>query len=386
MNVQKGVAQKTLLKEVERDSVELLYGNSLAGILITLFASTGLVFGFEYTAFKVYGWLIICIVLALRMADLIWWNVKLKSRQYNVKMAKNRFVAGALTTGLWWCLYCLFAFPAAGPIELASMVIVVAAMAGGAATILTAHNLTAMLYAFILLGPLSMALLLSPEQYRVVLGALGLGFCLVMIFTAKKSARFTRNAVYLKNQNAVLVNEMEEQVALRTAKIHELSNLDPLTGLYNRTAFTQALVTCIKKSEQDHQQLALLFIDLDGFKKINDTLGHDIGDKVLCQSAARLKNMRLDDNILCRWGGDEFLFVMTNTTEEEAVSYAHILIANISQAYEFSDNRLSLSATIGIAILPKHTNSEHELILLADTAMYFRKKISPEPWGFSMKN
>jgi diguanylate cyclase (GGDEF)-like protein len=384
MHEQKELNSKTLLKEVELDSVELLYGNSLAGIFITLFASSGLVFGFEQTiniTFKVSWWLLLCLVLVLRMADLMWWNFKLKNIQYNVQNAKLRFVFGTLTTSLWWCSYCVVVFPQTGPVELASMIIVVAAMAGGAATILAAHKLTAMLYSFILLGPFSIGLLLSSEQYRIVLGALGLGFCLVMVFTAKKSALFTRNAVYLKNQNAVLVNEMEEQVALRTAKIVELSNLDPLTGLYNRTAFTEALVACIRKSEQDNQQIALLFIDLDGFKKINDTLGHDIGDKVLTQTAARLKNMRLDHNLLCRWGGDEFLVVMTNTSEEQAIPYAHNLIANISQAYEFTDNRLSLGATVGIAILPKHTNSEHELILLADTAMYFQKKNQPGSVG-----
>lgn len=384
MNEQQGLSPKALLKEVERDAVELLYGNSLAGILITLFAASGLVFGFEQTfniTFKISWWLLLCVVLTFRIVDLVWWHLKLKGQLYNVRMAKLRFVIGTLTTSLWWCLYCLIVFPETGPIELASMIIVVSAMAGGAATILAAHKITAMLYSFILLGPFSIGLLMTSEHYRLVLGALGLGFCLVMVFTAKKSALFTRNAVYLKNQNAVLVNEMEEQVALRTAKIYELSNLDPLTGLYNRTAFTEALVESIRKSEQNNQQLALLFIDLDGFKKINDTLGHDIGDQVLGQTATRLKNMRLEDTLLCRWGGDEFLVVMTNTSEEHAVSYANNLIANISQAYEFSDNRLSLGATIGIAILPKHTNSEHELILLADTAMYFQKKNQPGSVG-----
>ena len=384
MNEQVGVNGETLLKKVERDSVELLYGNSLAGIFITLFASIGLVFGFDHTTnitLKIYWWLILCVVLVFRVVDLILWHYKLKNTQFNVAKARLRFITGTLVTSLWWCTYCLLVYHQAGPIELASMVIVVAAMTGGAATILAADKLTAMIYSFMLLGPFSIALLLSPEQYRVVLGGLGLAFCLVMVITAKKSALFTRNAVYLKNQNAVLVNEMEEQVALRTARIYELSNLDPLTGLYNRTAFTEALVTCIRKSEQDCQQIALLFIDLDGFKKINDTLGHDIGDKVLGQTAIRLKNMRLEDNLLCRWGGDEFLVVMTNTSEQQAISYANKLIANISQAYEISDNRLSLGATVGIAILPKHTISEHELIQLADTAMYFQKKNQPGTVG-----
>ena len=373
-----------LINEIERDAVELLYGNSLAGLLITLVASTGLVFGFGeslQSSLKLYWWLILCVILVARMSDLIWWNLKLKNTQYNLKNARLRFILNTLTTSIWWSSYCLVMYRQSDTIELASMIIVVAAMAGGAATILAAHKTTAILYSLILLGPFSISLLLSAVHYQVVLGGLGLGFCIVMVFTAKKSAAFTRHAVFLKNQNAVLVNEMEQQVALRTAKIVELSNLDPLTGLYNRTAFTQALVECIRHSEQNNQQLALLFVDLDGFKKINDTLGHEIGDNILAQTAERLKQMHLENNLLCRWGGDEFLVVMTNTAEEQAIDYANSLISTISQAYEFSDNRLSLGATVGIAILPKHTNSEHELILLADTAMYFQKKNQPGSVG-----
>jgi len=229
--------------------------------------------------------------------------------------------------------------------------------------------------------PFSVGLVVSNQPYQHILGVLGLAFGLVMVFTARKSALFTHQAILLKNENSILVNQMELQVAQRTQKIYELSNLDPLTGLYNRTAFLSQLSTKIKDCEELQQLLVVIFIDLNGFKKINDTLGHDVGDQVLCQTASRLKNMQKDADILCRWGGDEFLYASAVQTSAQAISLAEALIASVSLAYEFDSNRLTLGATAGLAMYPEHEKSEKGLIQLADTAMYFQKNLDPGKAG-----
>jgi diguanylate cyclase (GGDEF)-like protein len=265
------------------------------------------------------------------------------------------------------------------------MIIVVSALAGGAATVLAAHKLTAMSYALIMLGPFSVVLLLSSEQYQQVLGLLGLAFSFVMMITAKKSADFTSNAIRLKNENAALVDQMEQKVARRTAKIYQLSNLDPLTGLFNRSAFMHHLQKQLEVSKKNAIPIALLFIDLDGFKKINDTLGHETGDKVLKQTSRRLEKFRDEQHLLCRWGGDEFLIAFMGADQDMAVNYANTVIDKISEHYDFESNRLSIGATIGIALYPKHTTKSDELIQLADTAMYYQKKSFPRSVGLFNK-
>lgn len=367
-----------LENEVNRDSLSLLYSNGLGGILITFLAASGLAFGFEKSVnddFKLFWWIVLCILLSLRLSDVLFWYYSIKkSALYNLRLGRIRFIAGTLGTALWWSIYCFYVSSDVQMIELASMIVVVSAMAGGGATILAASKLTTMLYATILLCPFSIALVTSSENHRVVLGALGLGFCLVMVITGRKSAIFTRHAIYLKHENAILVNHMEQQVEQRAAKIYELSNIDPLTGLFNREAFSASLSTQLERRKNTDEHLALLFIDLDGFKKINDMLGHDIGDQVLMQSSKRIKKQLLVDNLLCRWGGDEFLIAMPNVSEEQALNYAHFLISSISNVYELDNNRLYLGATIGIALYPKHAQNERELIQLADTTMYHQKK------------
>jgi len=124
-----------------------------------------------------------------------------------------------------------------------------------------------------------------------------------MAIVANKAATFTAQAITLKNENAVLVNHMEEKVEQRTREIYELSNIDPLSKLLNRPAFTRRLGAQLETCKQENTVLSLLFIDLDNFKKINDTLGHEVGDQLLSRVAGRLKDFVNEREFLCRWGG-----------------------------------------------------------------------------------
>ncbi|MEP1444796.1 MAG: EAL domain-containing protein [Paraglaciecola sp.] len=366
------------------DVAELLYGNALAGILVTLLASSLLVFGFpspELQTYKLSWWAIISALMVIRLVDVFYWRKRKTQQNYNSKKAVSRFVTGTFASSIMWSIFCLYNSQYATSTELACMIIIVSALAGGAATVLAAHKITAMTYSLIMLGPFSLSLLLSNEQYQQVLGSLGLAFSLVMMITAKKSADFTTNAIHLKNDNAALVNQMEQKVARRTAKIYQLSNLDPLTGLFNRSAFIHHLQKQLAVSQENDIPIALLFIDLDGFKKINDSLGHDTGDKVLKLTARRLEKFCDEQHLLCRWGGDEFLIASIGANQQTADKDAKKVIDAISEYYDFESNRLSIGATIGIALYPEHASKSNELIQLADTAMYYQKKKQPRSVG-----
>ena len=355
----------------------MLYQNSIGGILVSFFAATMLVFAFDNSnlaSFKYAWWAVMVVVIIIRFIDSTWWRIKQKGQEYDGRRAILRFITGTFATAIMWCVYCLGVYSTADTVELASTIIIVAAMAGGAASVLAAHKKTAMAYSFILLVPFSIALLLSSDDYRQVLGVLGISFGLVMSISAKKAAEFTSQAIRLKNENALLVQHMEAQVEKRTRKIYELSNLDPLTGLFNRTAFLNHLKSTLNTCIEKHQPMALLFIDLDGFKNINDTIGHDAGDQILTQTALRLKEHCKDQQLLCRWGGDEFLIALPNTQQSAAVAQAKTLIDFISEAYLFDNAQLSLGATIGISLYPQHADNELKLIQLADMAMYHQKK------------
>ena len=224
-----------LNKYMQRDAAALLYGNAVSGIVISMITSTFLVFMFNNPltdSFKHIWWWGMSTLLVLRMVDVIIWKTKLQHTNFDGEKAVKRYIAGVNPTGIMWAVYLVYITKYTSSVELTTTLIAIAAMAGGSATILAAHKYTAMFYAFILLSPASVGLLLSDQHALQLLGFLGVSYSIVMLITSKKSADFTRNTLFLKNENKALVHQMEEKVEQRTRKIYELSNLDSLTGLY----------------------------------------------------------------------------------------------------------------------------------------------------------
>ena len=167
------------------------------------------------------------------------------------------------------------------------------------------------------------------------------------------------------------VTEREE--ASRHAAVH-----DALTGLPNRVLFNDRLAHGLAQARRNGWGLAVMFIDLDDFKVINDTHGHDAGDSVLKTIAARLKERVRDDDTVSRHGGDEFLYLLTTVKNEKDLPvFAKKLIASIQAPCRVDVGDLtihpSVSASVGIAIFPKDGDTADVLIQSADKAMYRAK-------------
>jgi len=161
----------------------------------------------------------------------------------------------------------------------------------------------------------------------------------------------------------------------RTVELEKRAQYDDLTLLPNRRLFTQQLEKAIGRSQRSKRPLAVLFIDLDRFKSVNDTLGHDIGDELLRQVAGRLnKNLRIGD-ISGRWGGDEFIVCLEDFGEQRnAAAAAQKLVLVLSEKYDVCGSEVYATPSIGIAIYPGSGEQADRLIKAADLAMYQAKK------------
>ncbi len=154
-------------------------------------------------------------------------------------------------------------------------------------------------------------------------------------------------------------------------QLEYLANYDALTGLGNRNLFMSQLKVGLDRAARHHRRLALIFIDLDNFKGINDTLGHDTGDQLLAEVARRLKASVRQEDVVCRLGGDEFTVYVEDFADPEAlVSTAQRLVHSISEPYQLGQHRLEVTASVGISIYPNDGTTITELIKNADTAMY----------------
>jgi len=149
---------------------------------------------------------------------------------------------------------------------------------------------------------------------------------------------------------------------------------DALTGLPNRLLFGQRLDYGLIQAKRHGWKLAILFIDLDKFKSVNDTYGHQIGDKVLMLVAERLKVFVRDEDMVSRWGGDEFVCILMNVNlEADVISLAEKIVDHIAEECEFDGIILSISATIGIAVYPQDGETADILFKNVDSAMYKSK-------------
>jgi diguanylate cyclase (GGDEF)-like protein/PAS domain S-box-containing protein len=158
------------------------------------------------------------------------------------------------------------------------------------------------------------------------------------------------------------------------AKIEQLAFYDPLTLLGNRRHFHEQVQRTLFTLEERHEPLALLYLDLDHFKKVNDTLGHDAGDELLTQVAARLHSQLHTADTLARLGGDEFAVLLPNSTDTEAVArIAQQIVEQIKQPFQVRNQTIHLGVSIGIACAPQDGSSFEDLLKHADIAMYRAK-------------
>lgn len=158
-------------------------------------------------------------------------------------------------------------------------------------------------------------------------------------------------------------------------QVRTLAFQDPLTGLCNRARFFDLLGSARNRATDSEEQLAVLFLDLDGFKEINDRHGHDAGDQLLRQVAERLRSTVQPHNPLCRFGGDEFLVLIhLHHGEDTLEALARQILATISEPFDVEGRRLSVGVSIGIAVYPRDAMSTLDLIRAADTAMYQAKQ------------
>lgn len=154
-----------------------------------------------------------------------------------------------------------------------------------------------------------------------------------------------------------------------------LANADHLTGLANRNRFYDRLRHAIARAKRDGCNVALLFLDLDRFKAINDALGHDVGDELLRRVARRLEKVVRESDTLARMGGDEFTVVVENVDDDLAPRIiAQHIITSLTAAFRIADRELFISASIGIALYPRDADDIDSLIKNADTAMYAAKE------------
>ena len=166
-------------------------------------------------------------------------------------------------------------------------------------------------------------------------------------------------------------------------RMRQMAHYDPLTELPNRTLITDRLQQAVVKARRDKKNMAVMFLDLDHFKPVNDNLGHDIGDQLLKQVARRLQSSIRASDTVARIGGDEFIVLLPSIEQDkDATVVAKKMLQMLSQPFTVAEHTVSISCSIGIAVYPEHGEDEKLLLINADIAMYHAKKAGRSAFQF----
>ena len=166
-------------------------------------------------------------------------------------------------------------------------------------------------------------------------------------------------------------------------KIHRLAYYDALTGLPNRGMFLDRLHQALAFAHREKRSVCLVFLDLDNFKDVNDTYGHDFGDKLLIQVAERLNDTMRESDTLARLGGDEFVVILSSVTSHETIANAAQRIMSVfSLPFLIDDRKIYSSVSVGIAVYPDDGIDTESLLKCADTAMYHAKEEGRSQYRF----
>lgn len=183
---------------------------------------------------------------------------------------------------------------------------------------------------------------------------------------------------HLETRTAVLADSLTQA----NLELTHLALHDNLTGLPNRALLTERIDRAMKRATETGGCFALMFMDLDGFKPVNDAFGHHTGDLLLRQVALRLRNSLHRRDTLARVGGDEFVLLVELQNPEDALAVARRQVNEVGNPFNIGEHQLQISLSIGICMYPGNGSTQHELLINADAAMYHTKAAGKNGYSF----
>jgi diguanylate cyclase (GGDEF)-like protein len=348
VDVLQDIEKPDMLIQIRRHRLMQICAVTALGLMTTLLVARSLTFVIFLTGFCF-------LVLALGLA----FRNKLQASAYILLGSMSSMLFALALTGAGLFDLAILGYPC---------LLVFAAILGGGGLFLSALGFVIAQCA--LIAWLTLQGLVTP--YIPILSWSHLLFILVIFI-------ITGFSVYVLVQDIkrlmLSLQQENAKVQHNKAEIQHLAHHDSLTNLPNRLYGEQLFIQSLASCEQQQKQLALLFIDLDNFKPVNDALGHAAGDQLLEQLTQRLTDVLTPDQHIIRFGGDEFLFLMPfNNGRKEIDQLANSLIHQCSSTFEILQTQVSVSASLGIACAPQNGNDFKQLCRRADLAMYQAKQ------------
>lgn len=391
--------QSKLDTRVQEERLQMLLQNLPCSIFSTL-AVSSFIFYIVYEnvqANLANIWLSSIFILS---AFRLWHVYKIrKSSQLSLIDKEGYLLFGIFLSGIVFGSSLLFIFP---PNEFSLQVLIfflLSSMIAGSVPLYSMHIIAFVAFSFpLVLAFLYRALMLS--ELTFVLSIIGIVYYAIMLVTTvrvNKSLIKSLRTQYLNKDLAQNLTEAKEELESSNnelqvensarketeKRLYCLANYDPLTGLSNRHMFKEHLKKAITTAKNEHTRMAVLFLDLDNFKIINDTLGHAMGDKLLISASSRLKSLLNEKSSISRLGGDEFVIIINEVAHNlEITLLCDRIIKLLEEPFIFDEQEMFIGTSIGVSVYPDDTDCSDTLLSYADTAMYRAKEKGKNNYQF----
>lgn len=333
-------------------------------------------------------WLIVIFALSLFRSAHIY---KINRRTDTSLLQEERFILiGIFLSGITFGASIVILFPHNDFSVQVLLFFLISAMIAGSVALYSMHILAFVAYSVPLIIAFTYQTLIM-NDLALILFLIGSVYYAIMLMTmirVNKSILRSLKTQYLNQDLAFNLsqakeelersnNELTEENRVREEtekRLNRLANYDPLTGLANRLMFKEELRQSLKTAINKGSRMAIMFLDLDNFKIINDTLGHAMGDKLLIAASSRLKSLLDRHSSIARLGGDEFVIIINEAKDDAKIALlADEIIELLELPFIFDENEMFIGTSIGISLYPDHSDMAETLLSYADTAMYTAK-------------
>lgn len=367
---------QALQDKVFTEQIKILHRNLLASVPTNLICAAIVLIGLQHSESLLWSWFTtVFLVSIFRMFGFAFYRY----RPSNNNLHLTIFIFGMTLSAILWGVVGSIFMPPNNPMEQMIVIIIIAGVTSGGIQTLNANLIASQLYITTIIIPLCIWLFMQNGTDYFLLGVIMIAYIIFMLATSRRTYKLMTTALTLQYENAALVDKLSvsnSQLLQASKTLYEQSTHDPLTGLFNRRYLDETLSRELHRIMREKQSLCVAMLDLDYFKRFNDTHGHDAGDELLKFTGKLLQETFRGSDISCRFGGEEFLVTLVNTdihsakqrleSFRQAIKNGNIIFQGLSLP--------AVTVSIGVAEAPLDGHTVKDIIHAADRALYAAKQ------------
>lgn len=380
-------------QKIEAALLVVLYKQAKLGFVASLICATVvLIYSYYFRSVQlswVYVWYAFFLVITLLRLFLVNAFLRNTMPEAHLGLWCYLFILGTFLSGVSWGIIGSPLLLPKDSLQEALMVIILAGVCAGSVPAFAPVRRAALAFLIPAMLPLIIGFITTKDSIYLFLTLTLSAFFAYLVTLIFKTHQIIRDSIQLRFENDDLLKHLSDtksQLELSNLRLKQDATHDPLTHVANRILFETNFQEAIKIAAAEHKILALLYMDLDKFKEVNDKYGHDAGDQLLLIVVARLKNILREQDIVSRLGGDELTIILENIDNVQAIAdVAERVCEAIREPIMLKDAAVQIYVSIGISIFPIDGADMNTLLKVADQAMYHVKEHGGNNYHFNVQ-